>query len=197
MLDRQKIASLMTVEADDKRNSFGNLERRDQLVIVRLSNEEAEINELGQQAYDLLLEDGTSVVFPEIVHYLKNDLERASELLGAERTDQLTQMVQREIESSLEELLDALKKSKKKGGGGGGGGGGGKQPLLEKSAELKMLRAAQMRLNRRTKQFDAIKSSRDLDADLGKEVKSMAERQAQLLEMAERIMSAEQSDQAP
>jgi hypothetical protein len=197
MLDRQKIASLMTVEADDKRNSFGNLERRDQLVLLRLSNEEAEINELGQQAYDLLLEDGTSVVFPEIVHYLKKDLERASELLGEERTDQLTQMVQREVESSLEELLDALKKSKKKGGGGGGGGGGGKQPLLEKSAELKMLRAAQMRLNRRTKQFDSIKSSRELDADLGKEVKSIAERQAQLLEMAERIMSAEQSDQTP
>ncbi len=197
MLDRQKTASLMTVEADDKRNSFGNLERRDQLVLLRLSNEESEINELGQQAYDLLLEDGTSVVFPEIVHYLKKDLERASELLGDERTDQLTQMVQREVESSLEELLDALKKSKKKGGGGGGGGGGGKQPLLEKSAELKMLRAAQMRLNRRTKQFDSIKSARELDADLGKEIKSMADRQAQLLEMAERIMSAEQSDQTP
>ncbi|MEQ1906794.1 MAG: hypothetical protein ABL888_21610, partial [Pirellulaceae bacterium] len=59
------------------------------------------------------------------------------------------------------------------------------------------LRAAQMRLNRRTKQFDSIKFSRELDADLGKEVKSMAERQAQLLEMAERIMSAEQSDQTP
>lgn len=195
MLDRQKIASLMTIELNDKRTSFDRLEQRDRLVLMRLATEETEINEIGQQAYDLLLEDGTSVVFPEIVHYLKADLLRAGQLLTTERTDQLTQIVQRDIESNLEELLDALKKAKKKGGGGGGGGGGGKQPLLEKSAELKMLRAAQLRLNRRTKQFDSLKSERGLDSELKTEIDNLSRLQKQLFEMAERIMSAEEGDE--
>lgn len=192
MLDRQKVASTMTIELDDRRNSFGKFEQRDRLVLIRLATEETEINEIGQQAYDLLLEDGTSVVFPEIVHHLKNDLLRVSQLLSSEKTDQLTQMIQRDIESNLEELLDALKKAKKKGGGGGGGGGGNsKQPLLEKSAELKMLRAAQLRINRRTKQIDTLQAERGADADLAREAENLSQLQAQLLEMAERIMTAE------
>ncbi len=191
MLDRQKVASTMTIELDDRRNSFGKFEQRDRLVLIRLATEETEINEIGQQAYDLLLEDGTSVVFPEIVYHLKNDLLRVSQLLASEKTDQLTQMIQRDIESNLEELLDALKKAKKKGGGGGGGGGSSKQPLLEKSAELKMLRAAQLRINRRTKQIDTLQAERGADADLAREAENLSQLQAQLLEMAERIMAAD------
>ena len=194
MLDRQKIASVMTVELNDKQTNLGAFKRRDQLLLLRMSTEESEISELGQQAYDLLLEDGTSVVFPEIVQDLRGDLDRASQLLAQERTDQLTQLIQREIEATLQELLDSLKEAKKEGGGGGGGGGGGKQPLLKKSAELKMLRASQLRVNRQTKQFDAIQSGRGLDGDLETEIKNIAERQAQLLEMAERIMDNDSED---
>ncbi|MEZ6096233.1 MAG: hypothetical protein R3C03_18740 [Pirellulaceae bacterium] len=113
MFERQKVASLMTRELDDKTNALGSLERRDELVLLRLATEEAEIRELGQQAYDLLLEDGTSSVFPEVVQNLHDDLMRASELLSQKRTDKLTQLVQREIESALKELLEALKRRRR------------------------------------------------------------------------------------
>jgi hypothetical protein len=194
MLERQKIASVMTIELNDKKTNLGDFKRRDQLLLLRMSTEESEISELGQQAYDLLLEDGTSVVFPEIVQDLRSDLDRTSQLLAQERTDQLTQLIQREVEATLQELLDSLKEAQKSGGGGGGGGGGGKQPLLKKSAELKMLRASQLRVNRQTKQFDAIKSSRALDGDLEAEIKNIADREDQLLEMAERIMDNDDED---
>ena len=109
MLDRQKIASILTVELEDKRHSQKELRRRDQLLLIRTSTEEFEISELGRQAYDLLLEDGTSIVFPEIVQVLQEDLERIGKLLQDDRTDQLPQLLQRDVEATLLELLDALK----------------------------------------------------------------------------------------
>ncbi len=184
MLMRQQMATLVTMELDDKKRHLGKLGRRDLLAMLRLSSEEWEISELGQQAYDLLLEDGSSIVFPEIVQQVREDLGRAGQLLEAEQTGPLTQLVQREIEASIEEMLEALKKSRQEaGGGGGGGGGGGNQPLLQKSAELKMLRAAQLRVNRLTRQFDLIRPDGTLGEALTRELDNIRVRQADIVEM--------------
>ena len=109
MLQRQQVASIVTIELDDKRTNLGQIRRRDQLSVLRMATEELQIQELGQQAYDLLVEDGTSVVFPEVVADLKIDLLEASQLLQEEKTSQYTQLVQKEIETTIEDLIDALK----------------------------------------------------------------------------------------
>lgn len=192
MLSRQRGATQTTIDLDDKKTNLSRLLQRDQLNLIRVACEETEISELGQQAYDLLLEDGTSSVFPECVLDLREDLARVAQLLETERTDQLTQLVQREIESALEDLLESLKQAKKEGGGGGGGGGGGKQPLLRKSAELKMLRAAQLRVNRRTKQFESIRGETTLDQALESEIQNIGQRQGEITEMAEQVMEKDQ-----
>ena len=194
MLERQMVASAMTIEIDDKKINLGQLQRRDQLVILRLATDQIEIRELGQQAYDLLLEDGTSDVFPELVQELIDNLNTAAQLLQDERSDQLTQLLQQEIESTLLDLLEALEESKEKSDqqGGGGGGGGGDQPLLKRSAELKMLRAAQLRLNRKTRQLDSIQSSQNQnDASLEQEIEKLSNSQSKLQQMAEQIMDKE------
>lgn len=149
-----------------------------------------EISELGQQAYDLLLEDGTSVVFPEMVQQINADLNRVALFLQSEQTGPLTQLVQAEIESGIEEMLQALKKSRQQGqgGGGGGGGGGGNQPLLQKSAELKMLRAAQLRVNRLTRQFDLIRPDGKLEDGLARELDNIRVRQTEIVEMMMRML---------
>ncbi len=193
MLQRQQVASVMTTELDDKKINLGQLRRRDQLVTLRVATEELQIRELGQQAYDLLIEDGSSKVFPEVVEELKIDLERAGRLLQDEKTDRYTQLVQKEIETTIEDLIDALQEAQKKGGGGGGGGGGdGKQPLLKKSAELKILRMKQRRLNRRTKKLEQMRDNAEL-ADILKQERGNAERiQLKIIEMTERIMEESQ-----
>ncbi|MCE2791273.1 MAG: hypothetical protein LW697_02340, partial [Blastopirellula sp.] len=86
MLERQQVASVMTIELFDKQTSGQDFGRRDELVLLRLATEEEEISELGQQAYDLLLEDATSIVFPEVVNDLQADLKRASQLLAEAKT---------------------------------------------------------------------------------------------------------------
>ena len=192
MLARQQLASLLTTELEDKKAYLGRLRRRDSLALMRLATEEREISELGQQAYDLLLEDGTSIVFPEMVQDVREDLERTAQLLEVSETGALTQMIQGQIEDTLEELLEALKRRRQQSQSqGGGGGGGGNQPLLRKSAELKMLRAAQIRVNRRTKQFDLIRAGDKLEKIMRDEVRSIARRQAQIAEMTMRVQESQ------
>ncbi|MEM7457658.1 MAG: hypothetical protein AAF456_25235, partial [Planctomycetota bacterium] len=200
MLERQSVASVMTVELDDKRTSLGELRRRDELVMLRIATEEREISELGQQAYDLLLEDGTSDVFPEIVQVIREDLNRIAGYLEDGRTDELTQLVQKDVEATIEQLIEALKEAKKDsdGGGGGGGGGGGseEQPLLKRSAEYKMLKFRQIRINRRTQQIERIRNRQaqdggEPDDQLEREFDDAAAEQSLLLEMTEQLMEKE------
>lgn len=189
MLERQVAATLMTVEVDDRTRAIGTESRRERLLVLKLAAEEAGIAELGQQAFDLLLEDGTSVVFPEMVSAIGDLLQRAAGLLEENRTDHLTQMIQREIESSLQELLEALAEAKKSGGGGsgGGGGGGGPQPLLKKSAELKMLRARQVRINRQTRQLDRMRGEQPEDQAVRTELEKAARQQDELRQLSEKL----------
>ena len=193
MLARQQIATILTMDIDEKKTHLDRVRRREVLAMLRLGIEEREISELGQQAYDLLLEDGTSVVFPEMVQVTREDLGRVAQMLESEQTGPLTQLVQREIEASLQELLDALKRTRQQNqaGGEGGGGGGGNQPLLRKSAELKMLRAAQLRVNRLTRQFDLIRGADTLVESLQGELDNIRVRQADIVEMMIRIMEKE------
>ena len=190
MLERQNVASIMTIEIEDKRFNLGQIRLRDQLLILRLATEELEIREIAQQAYDLLLEDGTSIVFPEVVQDLRADLESAAGLLQSERTDQYTQLVQKEVEITIQDLLDALKEAKQDGkkSGGGGGGGGGKQPLLKKSAELKILRMRQRRLNRRTKKLEIMREQPAMAEAVDKEITDAAAMQKKILDMTDNIL---------
>ena len=192
MYDRQKVASAMTIDLDDKKVNLGALNRREQLLLLRIGTDELDISEVGQQAYDLLLEDGTSVVFPEALQDLRTDLDRVAAMLYDDQTNRLTQLLQKEIEAGILDLLDSLEEAKKEGeSGGGGGGGGGDQPLLKKSAELKILRMQQQRLNRRTRRVDQLRGSDVPEATLDREVNQAAEMQIKLLEITERLMEKE------
>jgi hypothetical protein len=108
------------------------------------------------------------------------------------RTDSYTAALQREIETTLEELIEALQQAqqqKEASGGGGGGSGGGQEPLLPNSAELKLLRSAQLRINRRTVALDQARpTNAKLDEALKDETRKIAERQLEIAEMTVRIL---------
>jgi len=111
------------------------------------------------------------------------------------RTDPYTVTLQKEVETTLAELIEALQQpqQQKKGGGGGGGGGAGQEPLLPNSAELKLLRSAQLRINRRTVALDQARpSGAPLDGVLKGETQKIAERQAEIAEMTVKILERAQ-----
>jgi hypothetical protein len=195
MLVRQQAVSKETVEMDKKRVD-GVLARPDRLAVQKLGGDERSIAEMAQQAYDVIYEDGTSVVFPEIVAQLRDDLMAVGQLLDTLKTDAYTQSSQVEIETTLKELIEALQKAQKqKEGGGeskGGGGQAGEEPLLPNSAELKLLKFSQLRINRRTGAFDAARPKTELEPVMKQEVMNISQRQSEIAEMTIKIVERTQ-----
>lgn len=114
--------------------------------------------ELTAQTLSLLLDEGSTVVVPELLRQMQGDMVRVSGDLSATRPTALTQKALRDIIATLTELLDAIDKKRQQQQQDEQQQqqqqGEQDQTLLPKSAELKMLRASQQRLNERTPSFD-------------------------------------------
>lgn len=127
---------------------------------AKLGRREAEITAEADRALNVLREEGSSTAFPEAVDQMREDMENVTGRLAKANIGQITQGVEQDIVKALEEMIASLQKAqkeakKKKGGSGGGGGGGGEQDqaLVDQIAELKMIRALQMRVNTRTQRY--------------------------------------------
>jgi hypothetical protein len=172
---------------------IGDEERRMEAVKTETEAKDAGLGGKAQQALDIINDDGTSVVFSDIVEQLRDDLVSTGNLLVENlRTDSYMAAMQREIETTLEELIEALQQAqqqKEASGGGGGGSGSGQEPLLPNSAELKLLRSAQLRINRRTVALDQARpKNAKLDEALKGETRKIADRQLEIAEMTVRIL---------
>ncbi len=153
---------------------------------ARLSREELQIVHEVDKALSLLHEEGSSVAFPEAVDQMRDDMQQVAERLAAVKVDQLTQGIEKDIMAALEETITALDKSikdleKKRtppGQAPSAGGQPGEMPLVDKIAELKMIRSLQMRINTRTRRYgEMIKGEQAETPDLLKSLRDLADRQ--------------------
>jgi hypothetical protein len=136
----------------------------------RLSREEGLILVEADKALNVLKEEGSAVAFPRTVEQLRDDIAQIVELLAVVKVDELTLAVEEDVIAALKEMIEALQQAKKdikdkKPKPPGEGGGENEQPLIDKIAELKMIRALQMRVNRRTRLInDTVDVARDAEA---------------------------------
>ena len=132
----------------------------------RLSNREAEIVMEVEKALSLLRQEGSSVAMPEAVQQVHDDMQQLVHRLAEGKTEVLTQAIETDVIKALEEIIDALKKAqkdaenKKKPPGPSPNGQPQDPPLIEQLAELKMIRALQMRVNRRTERYSKLVDGR-------------------------------------
>jgi hypothetical protein len=168
--------------------------RTEQLTVANLSKEEKFIGDLADVALQIIKEDGTTVVFPRIVERLRDDLFAVSERLKSEQTDGFTQDMQREIERTLQDLIEALQRAQQvaeqqKGESGQGGGQQQNPPLVPESAELKLIKQAQLRVNRLTTSIDKnLQAANAPNANDRKAIRDIARRQEEVQKMAEDIV---------
>jgi hypothetical protein len=153
----------------------------------KLSRREGEITLEADKALTLLHEEGSSVAFPESVEQMREDMAQTTARLGRTNIGQITQGIEQDIIKSLEETIAALQKAQKdqkqRRGGGGGGGGGKDQSLLDNIAELKMIRALQMRVNTRTERYSKLLqdgTERAETPDLVEAVQRLSEREQRI-----------------
>lgn len=194
MLARQQPATAQTAQFETERQgATGELRRAERITIRRLSQEETELAALAEKALGLIEEDGTTVSFPVVVEEMRENLMQISQRIEKQDTGVSTQTMQKDVEKTLEELIEALKIAKKSGGGSGECKGGNcKPPLLPNTAELKLIRQLQLRVNRRTADFQKARPQGDLDEARKNEIKRLAGLQKNIGVMVREILSRTQ-----
>jgi hypothetical protein len=157
----------------------------DEIEAARLSRQESQILHEADKALLLLREEGSSVAFPETIEQMRADMRQVVEWLAAVKVDKMTQVVEEDIIAALEETIDALEKAikdleKKRTPPGQQPSAGQptEPPLVDKLAELKMIRALQMRINKRTQRFgEMIEGEQAETAELFEALEELSRRQ--------------------
>jgi hypothetical protein len=138
----------------------------------RLSGKETEIVVEVDKALLLLREEGSAVALPAAVEQMRGDMQQVVQRLAQDRVDKVTQAIEEEIIAALEDIIQALKKAQKdmqdkKQKPGQGQGQPQDPPLIDTLAELKIILALQMRVNRRTERYSKMIDGEQADkADL-------------------------------
>ena len=155
MLSKQKAINAETLVVDDIGSE--NLKRSDKLQIAELSDRQLSLSQDAAKCGHILDEEGSTIAFPRVVAQLATDMTVVSKRLASLRTGVLTQTIQEEIVDTLSQLLEAVKKMQQENEQQASGqqqGGDEDQPLLPTSAELKLLRSSQQRVNNRTEKIE-------------------------------------------
>ena len=166
-------------------------QRSEKLKCANLMHEQNTLRELVVRAEDILVEDASTIVFPDIVIQLKEDMSAVSELLKSENTSSFTQDMENEIILTLEEMVESLQKAREEAKKEAqeskeGGGGGNSMQLISKSQELKLLRKMQLRVNQMTRLYKEASKNNDVP-DSKKDIKKIHDKQKKVLEIARKI----------
>jgi hypothetical protein len=186
MLSRQLECNKATVRLADVGKD--NWTRSDQLELVDLSQKEKWVSSEADKALYILKEEGTTVVFPQIVEQVRDDARDVGDRLAAADASESVRATQEAIAQALKELLEAVEKKQAENDPANSESENaeeGPQPLLPGSAELKLLRSCQLRVNQATLQAekDRAKEGADLRA-WEVRVGKLAQRQQQVHDMA-------------
>ncbi len=186
------------VEETRRLNEISGGEPNRQVAIraSKLSLEEQKVLRAGERAFSLLREEGSSAAFPEAIEQVNADIGSVIERLSGGDVSALTLLIEEDIVSALEEMIASLvavqkenreKKQQEQQGGGGGGGGGqqGERPLVNKLAELRLVKTLQLRINRRTESMSKLLDASDTkgqvtEAEVLREVRELAERELKI-----------------
>jgi hypothetical protein len=183
MLDLQNAVLEQTVKLDASQGKTPQHEL--EIASVTLSRKENQIVSEADRALLLMREDGSSVAFPEALQQAREDMVTVAGRLQAVKPDEVTQGLEEDIIVTLEETLAALQKALQKlrdqqASQQQGSGQPGEQPLVDQLAELRMIRALQMRVNRRTQFYSARIEGNQTTDDLLDLLDKLAERQEHL-----------------
>ena len=191
MLHAQRELSVQTKTLDTTRANVltdnGALPAALAAKILLVATGEEDLQVEASDALKLLEEDGTTAVFPPMVEQLRDELHGVAGRCREQQTGAEVQAGQREVEDVLELLINALRRTIERKEGGECQGGGGQPPLVPVSAELKMLRYLQERVNKSTKEFDGKAADAKATDDGKAESDKLAGKQGRVRDLMRRL----------
>ncbi len=152
----------------------------------RLSSRESEIVLEADKAMMLLRDDGTAVAFPEALAQVRQDMQQVVDRLARAKVDPITQGIEQDIITALEEMLQALQQARKnledkKQSPPPSQGQSQDPPLVDVLAELRMIRSLQVRVRTRTERYSKlIEADQAQNAELIESLRVLAERERQI-----------------
>ena len=167
----------------------------------KLAFDERKIALEAQKALAILEEEGSSVAFPASVEQMREDMDQVGNRLAETRVDDITVGIEEDIISALEEMIEALQKAQKdqeeqeqQQQQQQQQGEPEDQPLVDKIAELKMIKALQERVNKRTNRYARLlEDEEDVvgqaeSADLVDALRQLSERQQEIFRITRDIV---------
>lgn len=189
LLAKQRPINESTVALD--KLGTETFKRAEQLQLADLSARQRVLSEQAGTCLHILDEDATTVAFPRIVGQLVDDMKNVSDRLAAFQVGRLTQKIEEEIVETLEQLLGAVQKMQQENeqqAGKPSSAGDKDKPLLPPSAELKLLRSSQLRINDRTVIIeDSIKEGASAGDELKRDLRVLAVRQTECTDIARQM----------
>ncbi len=163
-------------------------DRDDEIEAGRLSRKQAQIAVEADKALAVLREEGSAVAFPEAVGEMRDDMEQVVGRLAQALVGEMTQGIEKDIITALEEMIASLEKAQKNLDAKNKqnqqqppGEGDDEMPLVDTISELKMIRALQMRVNLRTQRYAELTKTEQTDKpDLLESLKRLAEREQRI-----------------
>ncbi len=152
----------------------------------QLSEKEGEIVKEAKRAIGLLEADNTAVAFTEVFRQLKEDMELVQNRLGKTDVAEFTQRTEEDIIQTLKDMIEALQKARQdlKNPPMPMPGQQGQPPpkeLLDKLAELKLVRSRQIIVNKRTENYGKMYPGEQADVkDVQDELKKLGKDQGKL-----------------
>ncbi len=167
--------------------------RDDEIESGRLSRKEAEIVGEADRALAVLRDEGTAVAMPEAVGEMREDMEQIVVRLSQSKVNEITQKIEEDVIAALEEMIAALKKAQQdlsdKKSQSGPPGEPLDPPLVDKLAELKVIRAMQMRINNRTQRYsEKLKTEQAEQPELLTALKHLADREERIYRVTRDIV---------
>lgn len=193
LLTKQRPINEATLTLDEVGRD--NFKRAERLRLADLSTDQRELAKQAATCLHILDEEGTTIAFPRIVGQLGEDMETVAERLAVWKVGRVTQTIEQEIVETLEQLLAAVKKMQQESEqqDGQASKSDGNPPLLPKSAELRLLRASQNRVNTRTLATQRSVAEGDETAEGGVRVlRKLATRQLECQEIAKEMRDRDQ-----
>ncbi|MBK8269022.1 MAG: hypothetical protein IPK83_12235 [Planctomycetes bacterium] len=166
-----------------------NWKRSDQLELADLSQKQRWVGDQANEALFLLTEEGSTVILPTLIEQIRDDGREVADRLAAADAGDAVRVTQADLEAVLRDIIEAIERKQEEmeneEESGDQDSGDQNRPLLPGSAELKLLRACQLRVNKMTQQLQTDRAKPDASAEeIGKRLKKLAERQDGVAEMA-------------
>ncbi|MHC4481801.1 MAG: coiled-coil domain-containing protein, partial [Planctomycetota bacterium] len=195
MLETQRELSAGTMELNGPGDGEDRPSRAVRLRAARLAAGQEDVAESAAQARSLVAEEGSTVAFPVALAQVEGDARVAAEFLRTGIAGAEVRELQGEIEATLQALLDALggealriptpqerpepKPERRR-----------QRGLVEVGAELKVARAVQAALKRRTARVDALRGEGREAPWVEAEVDRLTDRQASVTDMLTALTNA-------